>query len=404
MKSDFNAEFFRGNRERLRALFTGTAPIIIGANGLLQRNSDMEFPFRQESNFWYLTGIEEPDCVLVIDKNEEYVIIPERDTMHTVFGGAIEEQKLTERSGIETILDGQMGWRKLATRLKRVKHIATLPAPAAYIKGYDFYSNPARAALMIKLKSYNENLELLDLRDHFLRLRSIKQPEELASLQKSIDTTVGAFQEVVKRLHSFKHEYEIEAAVTGSFRKKGARHGYNPIVAGGLHACTLHYSTNQSPLNQHELVLIDVGAEHEYYSADITRTYAIQESTKRQQSVMEAVVEVQDYAMSLIKAGASIKNNEQLIEQFMGEKLRALGLIKTIDHENVRTFFPHSTSHFLGVDVHDVGDYQRPLEAGMVLTVEPGIYIPKENIGVRIEDNILVTKDGFKNLSGTLAH
>lgn len=403
MKSEFNAEFFRGNRERLRALFTGTAPIIIGANGLLQRNSDMEFPFRQDSNFWYLTGIEEPDCVLVLDKNEEYVIIPERDAMHTVFGGAIDVQKLTERSGIETIFDGKTGWIKLATRLKKVKHIATLPVPAAYIDGYDFYSNPARAALLAKLKSHNANLELLDLRDHFVRMRSIKQPEELASLQKSIDITVETFQAVVKKLHSFKHEYEIEAAVTNSFRKNGARHGYSPIIAGGLHACTLHYNTNQSPINQYELVLIDVGAELEYYSADITRTYAVQKPTKRQQSIMEAVIEVQDYAMSLIKPGASLKQSEQLIEQFMGEKLRALGLIKTIDHENVRTYFPHSTSHFLGIDVHDIGDYERPLEAGMVLTVEPGIYIPKENIGVRIEDNILVTKNGFENLSGTLA-
>ena len=170
-------------------------------------------------------------------------------------------------------------------------------------------------------------------------------------------------------------------------------------MASDLNATTIHYTDNNEPLKNKNFILIDGGAEVENYVADISRTYFIKTPTKRQKAVYTAVKEVQEYAINLLGPGVILKNYEKLVEAYMGEKLRELGLIKTISSENVRKFFPHGTTHFLGLDAHDSGDYERPLEPGMVLTVEPGIYIPKEKIGIRIEDDFLVTEDGLKNLS-----
>jgi Xaa-Pro aminopeptidase len=151
-----------------------------------------------------------------------------------------------------------------------------------------------------------------------------------------------------------------------------------------------------------ELLLLDVGAEVNHYAADITRTVSISAPSRRQQAVFDAVLEVHAFALSLLRPGALMKENEQQIEQLMGEKLRELGLIKSIEHDEVRKYYPHATSHFLGLNVHDIGDYLRPLEPGMVLTVEPGIYIPEEAIGVRIEDDVLITADGYEILTDRL--
>jgi Xaa-Pro aminopeptidase len=201
----------------------------------------------------------------------------------------------------------------------------------------------------------------------------------------------------------YAQEYEIEADLTRGFRRRGAMgHAFEPIVAGGERACTLHNVANNGQLSSDELLLLDVGAEVRHYAADITRTYSIGTPSRRQQAVFDAVLEVQQFAFSLLKPGALLKENEQQIEQFMGEKLRELGLIKNIEHDEVRKFYPHSTSHFLGLNVHDIGDYSRPLEPGMVLTVEPGMYIPDEKIGVRIEDDVLITDDGYEILTDRL--
>jgi len=188
------------------------------------------------------------------------------------------------------------------------------------------------------------------------------------------------------------------------FRRRGAKgDAFTPIVAAGAQACTIHYVANEAELHQDEFLLMDVGAEWDHYAADISRTIHLGNApTKRQRQVHAAVKEVQDYGFSLVQPGVKIKDNERLIEHFMGEKLRELGLIKSIESDAVRKYFPHSTSHYLGLDTHDAGDYDRVLEPGVVLTVEPGIYIPEEGIGVRIEDDVLVTESGFEVLSARL--
>ncbi|HET8709663.1 MAG TPA: M24 family metallopeptidase, partial [Candidatus Saccharimonadales bacterium] len=212
------------------------------------------------------------------------------------------------------------------------------------------------------------------------------------------DTLKAALKPAKRAKYSY--EYEVEAELSRGFRAGGGSgHSFEPIVAGGANAVTLHNVANNSPLSADELLLCDVGAEYNHYAADITRTVALSNPTRRQEAVYEAVLNVQEYAKSLLKPGVLLHDYEKQIEQYMGEKLRELGLIKSISSETVRAFYPHATSHFMGLNVHDVGDYDRPLEPGVVLTVEPGIYIEKEGIGIRIEDDALVTDNGIEILS-----
>lgn len=405
MESNFTSQFFAGNRARLRELFTGKAPIVVTANGLLQRGGDSGYAFAQDANFWYLTGIDEPDITLVMDRDREYLIVPERNASREAFDGAIAFEALKQRSAIQNIYDEKAGWYQLANRLKKIKHLATIAPASAYIEHHGLYANPARATLVTRLRSHNAELELLDLGPHLSRQRMIKQPVELAAIQKAINITVNSMKEALKpaKLRQYKYEYELEAELGRGFRRRGAGgHAFEPIVAAGERACTLHNVANNGPLVGNRLIIVDVGAEVEHYAADITRTVSIGTPTRRQQAVYAAVLEVQSFAIDLLRPGALLKDYEQLVEHFMGEKLRELGLIKIINHESVRQFYPHATSHFLGLNVHDVGDYDRPLESGVVLTVEPGIYIHDEGIGVRLEDDVLITHTGHKVLTNKL--
>lgn len=406
MSDTLGSEFFAANRERLRQLFTGTAPIVITANGLLQQATDEPFHFRQDGSFWYLTGIDEPDIVLVMDKGREYLIVPGRGQTREAFDGALSFDVLKQQSGVAAVLGEKEGWRQLEQRIKRVQHVATLAANPPYIETVGMYANPARAALIKRLKAMNGELELLDLRQHIARMRMVKQPMELQLLQRAIDITIDTFKDTMRpsQLTKYAYEYEIEADISRGFRRRASSgHGFWPIVAGGPRACVLHNVNNNAALASDELLTIDVGAAFNHYNADITRTISLNgKPSRRQQAVHEAVQAAQDFAYSLLKPSVLIGEYEKQMEQFVGEKLRELGLIKSIERDQVRRYFPHATSHFLGIDVHDSGDYERPLTPGVVLTVEPGIYIAEEGIGVRIEDDVLITETGCEILSKRL--
>ncbi|HWB39344.1 MAG TPA: Xaa-Pro aminopeptidase [Candidatus Saccharimonadales bacterium] len=406
MQAKLTSDFFAGNRQTLRELFTGTAPIVMTANGLLQRGGDSTFKFAQDASFWYLTGIDEPDIVLVMDRDREYLIVPKRSSVRAAFDGEVETSQLETVSGIKLVFDDTEGWSQLEARLKKVKHVATLSAAPAYVEQYGMYTNPARASLMARLQATNPQVEILDLATHLARMRMIKQPAEIAAIQEAVDVTTASMKSVLKatKLPTYKYEYEIEAELTKAYRQAGTGgHSFEPIVASGQRACTLHNVANNGKLGSGELMVVDTGAEVSHYAADISRTLVLGKASRRQQAVYSAVLEVQEFAAGLLRPGVLLRDYEHQVEHFMGEKLRALGLIKTINHDNVRRFYPHATSHFLGLNVHDVGDYDRPLEPGVVLTVEPGIYIPAEGIGVRIEDDILITAKGTKVLSSKLA-
>lgn len=405
MESHFSSEFFAANRRRLRELFMGTAPIVIAGNGLMQRGGDSTYAFQQDANFWYLTGIEEPDIVLVMDRDREYLIVPSRSASREAFDGMVTTEDLVRRSGIQTVLNDKEGWEQLGGRLKKVKHVATIAAPPAYIEQYGFYTNPGRASVLTRLKSCNAGIELLDLSQHLVHMRMVKQEPELGALRQAIDVTVRGMKAAFRpsTFATYAYEFELEADISRSFRLGGGNgHAFTPIVASGQRACTLHYVTNNGAFAKGELVVVDVGAEVEHYAADITRTRSIGPPSRRQQAVHAAVLAAQQFAFDQLKPGTILRNYEHEVALFLGEKLRELGLIKTISDDSIREFCPHATSHFLGLVVHDVGDYNRPLEPGMVLTVEPGIYIAKEGIGVRIEDDVVVTEQGIRILTDAL--
>jgi len=380
-------------------------PIVVTANGLLQRGADNTFAFAQDANFWYLTGIDEPDIILVMDGDQEYLIVPVRSASRQAFDGAVNHQPLAKRSEIKDVYDDQAGWEKLKARMHQVKRVATVNVPPAYVEQHGIYTNPARATMIERLKATKTDLEVLSLNQQIAQLRMVKQAQELAAIQAAIDITVKTIKETTKaaKLRSYSHEYQLEAELTHGFRRRGAAgHAFDPIVASGGRACTLHNVANSGNFAKDELVIVDVGAEVEHYAADITRTFSLGRPSRRQQAVHAAVLAVQKLAFSLLKPGVLIKDYELQIEHAMGQQLIELGLIKAVDHQSIRKYYPHSTSHFLGLNVHDVGDYKTPLAPGMVLTVEPGIYIHKEGIGVRIEDDVLITDKGLKILTDKL--
>lgn len=402
MSSLFTSDFFSANRRSLQAVLPEGVPIVLTANGLLQRGADGAFAFAQDANFWYLTGVNDPDITVVIDGHREFLIAPVREGLRATFDGSIDQKALTKVSGIHEVVNESAGWKRLDELLGKTKKVATLAAAPNYIEQYGMYANPSRQRLQERLHKHVPDLELLDVRTPLARLRMIKQAPELKAIQKAIDITAASLKDAFKgdRLR-YKYEYQLDADVAAGFRRRGATgHSFEPIVAGGDRACTLHNVANHSRLKSDQIVVVDVGAEFEHYAADITRTIALQKPTQRQKDVYQSVLAVQTYAAEILKPGVKLQAYEQKVAKRMFTELKALKLTKSKD--DIRKFFPHSTSHYLGLNVHDVGDYEQPLRPGIVMTVEPGIYIPEEGIGVRIEDDVLITESGFQILSDNL--
>ncbi len=402
-KTLFSADFFRHNREQLRKL-VDTEVIVITANGVLQRSADTVYPFQQDTNFWYVTGIDEPDTLLVMDKGEEYVILPKRSYYQDTFDGTLDREAVKQRSGIENIYSFEEGWKRLRARISKVAKVATIAPPPQYIDVYGMYTNPARWVLARSLREIRESIKLIDIRENFAKLRMIKQPAEIEAIKRAITITGEGLAEVTDpgQRRRYKYEYEVEADLTRAFRRKKSNHAFDPIIAGGARACTLHNTNMSSAINKNELLLFDIGASYEGYAADISRTIAISKPTERQQAVYDAVKDTQEYAYSILRPGVALKDYELQVEHHIGEKLIQLGVIKKNESSEVRKYYPHAASHHLGLDVHDIDDRKSLLAENMVITVEPGIYIPEEGIGIRIEDDVRITSDGIEVLSAHL--
>jgi len=403
MTNFFTSEFFCQNRNNLRSAQNVTLPIVVTANGLLQRNGDVTYYFKQDSNFWYLTGIEQPDVVLVIDESSTFIIMPNRSETMRRFDGEDSLDSIRNLSGIKEILDYKTGWEKLGQLIKNVSTVSTILPPDEYEKTHGFFVNPARRQLASRLLSLKPNLGLNNVLQDLIKLRVLKQQPELKAIQGAIDITSKALQLIYQNRMKYRFENEIGADITRFFISAGSRHAFSPIVASGKNACTIHYSSNKEAVDKKGLLVLDIGAEVFNYAADITRTFAVNTPTMRQQAVYDAVLDVQNYALQEIRAGILLKDYEEKVERYMGEKLMELGLINRNTKSEVRKYYPHSTSHFLGLDTHDVGEYDKPLRLGMVLTCEPGIYVPEEGIGVRIEDDVLLTDNGLQILSSKLS-
>lgn len=370
----------------------------------MQRRNDMSFAFEQEANFWWLTGIESPDWWLIVDgsRGKSWLAAPTISQAHQIFDGSLSPEQARAVSGVHNVITHAEALdllRELAKKHSTVHALGDQPH-AEYL---DFVLNPATKKLHGTLSRLFTSVQ--DCRSELAQLRAIKQPQEIVAMKQAINLTIDAFEHVKKKLPSLRSEYEVEAEFSYYFRRHGAKgHAYDPIVAAGANACTLHYVDNNSSLKKKQLLLLDIGAQSAGYAADITRTYALGEPTKRQRAVHKAVQDAQQQIIALLKPDLSVEEYHRDVDAIMKQALMSLGLMKDeTDDEAYRTYFPHSISHGLGVDVHDSLGGPRYVQSGMVLTVEPGIYIPEEGIGVRIEDDILITSTGHTNLSARLS-
>jgi len=390
-------DFFTENRLRLKGALQGGIAVV-AAYDKMQSKADMAAPYRQESTFWWLTGINFPGWILVLDgeSGSEFLVRPALSRTEKLFESWLDDTAATEISGIATILSRV----EYVARLK-LQSAKTFFAPKAFTYAdIGAQPNPATAHIRTEL----ERFSVKDLEPVVLPLRAIKSSAEINAIQHSIDLTTKAFNKIYQSLSAQKNEAQISAELSYEFLCRGAKHAYDPIVAAGKNACTLHYtSTNLAPI-KNGLVLIDVGAEYNGYAADITRTYAIGSLSHRERAVHQEVAHAHADIIAMIAPGVGLTDYLAQVDTRMKLALKNLGLLTNDNSEEAyRRYFPHAISHGLGVDVHDsLGGYKEFIP-GMVLTVEPGIYVPEWSLGVRIEDDIAVTGDGQHNLSCALS-
>lgn len=392
--------FFTANRSRLMEKVGGL--VVLAANGRMQSTNDTFFPFEQEANFWYLTGINEPDWMVICDgQRKSWLVAPDVDPVHQTFDGTLSYDDAKRISGVDDVVSLDDG-RTLLRELARKHSVAHTLGDHPQKSHFNFYENPTQRQLFGLLERMFNSVQ--DCRKDLHRLRAIKQPDEITAIKKAIKLTGDAFTHVKQVLDGLKYEYEVQAEFDYLFARSNARHAYTPIVAAGKNACTLHYVSNDARLKRHQLVLMDVGARVDGYAADITRTYAYGEITQRQAAVHAGVTEARKSIIKLLGPGVSVEEYAREVDEIMKDLLHDLGLLKSrSDDETYRRYFSHAVSHGLGIDVHDSLGGPRTFEAGMVVTVEPGVYIEAENIGVRIEDDILITDNGHRNLSASLS-
>lgn len=403
MSAYFPSDFFSANREKLLNELGRGGLVVVTGHGLMQRSNDSAYKFDQEANFWYLTGINHPDWWLIIDgiQGRSWLVRPDVDDVRTLFDGNINASEALATSGVDAIIDRTEA-RQLLGKLRGSHTVAYSLLPQAELNRYGFAANPTTRELQDELRGFR----VQDCRKELARLRAIKQPLEITAIQKAVDITAVGFKLVRENISKLKTEYEVEAYFNYEFRRCGAMgHAYEPIIAAGRNACTLHYIENSGAFSKRSWLLMDVGARFEHYAADITRSLPVQIKavSKRQLAVYEAVLKVRDAAIKLCVPGQSIAAYYQMVDECMARELVGLKLITDDkDEEGLRRYFPHSVSHGLGVDVHDPLGRPTQLATNMVLTVEPGIYIPEEHLGIRIEDDILITEAGPKNLSAKI--
>lgn len=399
--------------ERRTRVFTQIQPnsaLLLFSEIEKRRNNDCTYPFRQDSYFWYLTGFNEPNAALLLLKTEQaekaIIFLRPRDPLLETWNG---RRLGVERAPQQLNVNEAYSIEELATVLPKIlKNLTALYyVPEIHTWGDKLVTESA--------VSFSE---ILDWRPMLSEMRLIKSPNEIRLMQQAGQITALGHIKAMQTTRPNRFEYEIESDILHEFNRHCARFpSYNSIVAGGSNACILHYTENDRPLNDGDLVLIDAGCEFAMYAGDITRTFPVNgKFSQPQREIYKLVLKAQKRAIELLVPGNSIKQANDEVIRIKTQGLVDLGILKgdvdtLIEQQAYRQFYMHGLGHWLGLDVHDVGNYgqdkQRILEIGMVITVEPGIYIAEDadvpeqykGIGVRIEDNLLMTEYGNKILT-----
>ena len=399
--------------ERRTRVFTQMQPnsaLLLFSEIEKRRNNDCSYPFRQDSYFWYLTGFNEPNAALLLLKTEQaekaIIFLRPRDPLLETWNG---RRLGVERAPQQLNVNEAYSIEAFATVLPKIlKNLTALyHVPEIHTWGDKLV---AEGAVNFS--------EILDWRPMLSEMRLIKSPNEIRLMQQAGQITALGHIKAMQTTRPNRFEYEIESDILHEFNRHCARFpSYNSIVAGGNNACILHYTENDRPLNDGDLVLIDAGCEFAMYAGDITRTFPVNgKFSQPQREIYDLVLKAQKRAIKLLVPGNSIKQANDEVIRIKTQGLVDLGILKgdvdtLIEQQAYRQFYMHGLGHWLGLDVHDVGSYgqdkQRILEIGMVITVEPGIYIAEDadvpeqykGIGVRIEDNLLMTEYGNKILT-----
>jgi Xaa-Pro aminopeptidase len=400
-------KLFVENRKRLANSLKPKSVAIIHSNDELPRNGDANFPFRQNSDLFYLSGIDQEQSILVIcpDNPREHLreVLFLRETNEHIAvweGHKYTKEEAQKASGIRSVY-WLSDYPKIMNELIIRNETIYLNLNENIRASVEINYRDLRSVQEIKEKYPLHKVERLG--PIFDELRSIKHSIEIELMQQACDITEKTFRRVLGFVKPGVMEYEIEAEIIHEFlRNRATGHAYSPIIASGKNSCVLHYNDNNQKCKKGDIILLDFGAEYANYAADLSRTIPVSgKYSKRQKEVYNAVLRVMKFAKSMLVPGTVYNEYEKEVGRFMESELIGLKLIdkKDIKKQNpawpaYKKYFMHGTSHFLGLDVHDVGNRDFPMKAGMVFTCEPGIYIPEEEIGIRIENDILLTRKG----------
>lgn len=404
-------QLFINNRNRFSRYLQPGSLAVFHSNDLMPRTADQFFPFRQSSDFFYLTGIDQENTILVLapdfpqqNLREVLFIMKTTPELATWEGDKLTPDQAREISGIQNIkwVEDFEDWLPLWMNSIRQCYLNA--------NEHGRFKSPVISKDLRYAKDLKEKFPMHTFQRSapiMHRLRSIKSEQEIGLMKKACNITHGAFDKVLDFVKPGVGEYEIEAEITAEFiRNRADGHAYDPIVASGKNACTLHYTHNNNICRDGDMVLFDFGASWANYASDMSRIIPVNgRYTDRQKEVYNAVLRTFKEAKKLLRPGTLLSEYQQEVGKMIEKELIELKVLSKADVDNqdpsnplYRKYFMHGTSHFIGLDTHDVGPKFEPIKEGMAFTVEPGIYLPEEGIGVRLENDVIVTDDQPRDL------
>ncbi|MCH7413723.1 aminopeptidase P family protein [Belliella sp. R4-6] len=404
-------EFYIKNRKKLAEKLPTKSVAVFHSNDIMPTNADGTMRFRQNNDIFYLSGIDQEESILVICPDfpnpdmREILFVRETNEHIAIWEGhKYTKEEAFEASGIKNV-QWVTNFDSVFNSLMALSENVYLNTNEHLRADVQVQSRDARFINSCKerypLHTYRRVAPLMH------QLRAVKEQEEIDQLQIACDITEKGFRRILSFVKPGVTEYEIEAEYIHEFiRNRSKGFAYEPIIASGANACVLHYIENKEICKDGDLILFDVGAEYGNYNADMSRTIPVNgKFTKRQKSVYDAVLRVQRAAMDILRPGVNIQEYHKEVGLIMQSELVSLGLIDQTDIKNqdlkwpaYKKYFMHGTSHHLGLDVHDVGTMYEAITPGMVFTVEPGIYIQEEGLGIRLENNIVIQENGYLDL------
>ena len=399
-------DIYTARRQRLLENKKENTVVVIFSGFAPMRSQDEAYPFTADRNFFYLTGIERENMILVMKKdylgnyNETLYIEPYDEVMAKWVGGRMRGAEATAISGVESIADVSEFPDRLNSMVEYSRGLGKLTVFLDLWRYHKDQADTPAHTLAATLQKKYPAVAIEDINGDMAAMRAVKGEEEIRFMRQAQEHTRVAIEEMMRYAAPGMNERELEGAFDFALMKQGIRqHAFSSIVAGGKRATTLHYSENDQVVNDGELVLIDLGSAYGNYCADISRTFPVNgKFTQRQKQLYNTVLEAQRIVIENAKPGLTTRDLNQMGVDYYETRLDDLGL--RMDGMSVRDYYYHGVSHQLGLDTHDIcTDRERTLKPGMVITVEPGLYIEEESIGIRIENDVMITETGCEDLS-----